>query len=391
MQASRWRTTLTSEGWYYLCVLAFVLAGAIMREINLMLVLAGMMIGPILFNWRAARLMLRSLQVERRLPDAIAAGDLVTVELVARSAHRAYGIRLEDPVERLDQDGNGQRVDGRAILPQVAPGAPVTTVYRVRFGQRGHYRLGPLQASSRYPLGLVCRSVAFPLIDEVIVHPRLGRLLPRWHQVYQEAFLGSRRAQHKQGMVEGDFYGVRDWRSGDSQRWIHWRTTARRGDLVVRQFELPRTQDLAILLDLWQPQSPTPDEIDDVELAVSFAATVAVHVCRRGGSQFTLASAAREPVVLHGAASASLARDCLRHLGVAAADSADHLAEAMTSIVEHLSPSTQVVLISTRPPQGGQPPQLEPWLGEPRFRAVLQRMRRIHVRDEEFFSLFSIE
>src|SRR5690606_31625150 len=67
--------TLTREGVYYVIVLAFIIGGAVLREVNLLVILAGLMIGPLLFSWRWAAVSLANLSVERRLPRSTAAGD----------------------------------------------------------------------------------------------------------------------------------------------------------------------------------------------------------------------------------------------------------------------------------------------------------------------------
>ena len=120
--------------------------------------------------------------------------------------------------------------------------------------------------------------------ETLIVLPRLGRLTEGWAGRRLEAFAGVDRRSLRPGM-EGDFYGVREWRSGDSRRLIHWRRSARLGKLVVRQFAQPRSRDVAVVLDVWQPERPTAEQLDNVELAVSFAATVLADVCRKGGQR----------------------------------------------------------------------------------------------------------
>ena len=63
------------EGWYYLAIIAVVFGGAIFKEVNLLLILAGMLLGPLLLNWRAVRR--QSARAERRsqLPLRLCAGD----------------------------------------------------------------------------------------------------------------------------------------------------------------------------------------------------------------------------------------------------------------------------------------------------------------------------
>jgi uncharacterized protein (DUF58 family) len=149
--------------------------------------------------------------------------------------------------------------------------------------------------------------------------------------------------------VEGDFYGLRDWRSGDSRRWIHWRTSARRGTLAVRQFEQPRSQDVAILVELWHPQRPTEDQRENVELAISFAATVAEEVCRRGGSQLAVGTAGQQIEWKHGAGSRALLTEIMEQLALAEADARDQLPELLRQALPEIPQGTMTVLVSTRP------------------------------------------
>ena len=64
----RHQTTICREGLYFLAIIALVFGGAIIKEVNLLLILAGMLLGPFLLNWRAVKANLRGLKVERNLP-----------------------------------------------------------------------------------------------------------------------------------------------------------------------------------------------------------------------------------------------------------------------------------------------------------------------------------
>ena len=97
--------------------------------------------------------------------------------------------------------------------------------------------------------------------------------MPAWnvqHAEDVEGWQGGRQPTR----ASGDFFGVREWQAGDSVRWIHWRGTARHGQLMVRQFEKHRRRDIVLLLDLWQPSQPDEEHLENVELAVCFAAMV---------------------------------------------------------------------------------------------------------------------
>src|SRR6476660_642960 len=102
----RRRAWLTREGWYYLAVLTFIIGGAVLRSVNLLVILAGMMIAPLLFNWRLAMASLTGLVVQRRLPAQILAGEPLTVEIHVKNTRwwmSTWLLRLEDWIEGGDR------------------------------------------------------------------------------------------------------------------------------------------------------------------------------------------------------------------------------------------------------------------------------------------------
>src|SRR3954468_11624559 len=119
--------------------------------------------------------------------------------------------------------------------------------------------------------------------DRVVVYPAIGRLGRRWNDLIQADDSGQQSTRHKRGWNEGDFYALREWRNGDSRRWIHWRTSAKLGKLAVRQFEQRRSCDVVLVLDLYHPPNASNDQLAIAEAAISFAATAVVDLCRHGG------------------------------------------------------------------------------------------------------------
>jgi uncharacterized protein (DUF58 family) len=342
------RIMLTAEGAYYLFVLAFVFTGAVLREINLMLVLAGMMLGPLLYNVRASRRMIARVAVRRRLPESATAGEPVAVELVTSATAKSSGLRLIDAVRRLTNDGSSARALATATLAECPPGQPATVHYRLLFSRRGEYCFGPLQIKCSYPFGLIRRTVEHDLPGTLLVFPQLGVLTPAGSALFQQAAHGDRR-QRRQSYAAGDFYGLRDYRSGDSRRHIHWRTSARRGNLMVRQFERAVHHDVAIFVDLWQPAQPGHQDQEHVERAVSLVATLVHLLCRRGGCRIWLALApAREPP-LAGVASTSLLREAMVRLARGEATSAAFDSARCNAAFSQAPKRATRVLVTSRP------------------------------------------
>ena len=303
------RTQLRREGFYHLAVTCFVLLGAWIHQISLLFIVGGMMLGPLLYSWPAVVWSLRGLRVVRRRPTKIGAGDLLVVRLEVENVRRWFSGRALIVEDQLVREQAGQRGTspnqfvGRAavLIPKVASGEVVAPSYQGPAPERGVYRFGPLQLSTRFPLGLVQRKVVIDDPATLVVHPRLGTLTPRWRKLQQTTHTGQRQFHPRQSSSEADFFAMREWRTGDSNRWIHWPTSARRRSLVVRQFEQKRHSDLVMLADLWLPAEPTPADRLRLETAISFLATVTADACRGGETGCIW----RSPAERHGESAAS--------------------------------------------------------------------------------------
>ncbi len=152
----------------------------------------------------------------------------------------------------------------------------------------GPLRRGPIGArgwilETGDPLGLFAHRG--PSLDSelALVLPRLMALAERLHATEVEASLAAPRAGSGT-----EIFGVREYRPGDPLRRIHWRSSARHGELIVREFEPPGVQTLGIFCD---PSPPTPQAADQIaRLAASEAWD-----CLRSGGRVVLWAPGAEP------------------------------------------------------------------------------------------------
>jgi uncharacterized protein (DUF58 family) len=198
------------------------------------------------------------------------------------------------------------------------------------------------------------------------------------------------RRRRKAG-AEGDFYGVREWRSGDGQRLIHWRSSARLGKLVVRQFERPFNRDVALVLDLWQPEPHTAEHAANVELAVSFAATVLTDLCRKGGSNIYLGISNSRPECIGGPASSATLQRLMEQLALLEPRSDNALPALLTAALREIEAGTEVVLVSTRPVDLSDATQFVDVLSDPVMRDRARRILRVDTSSEHLAEFFSAE
>lgn len=385
------RTIITLEGWYFIGIMAFVLAGALLRQMNLLILLFGLMAGPLYLNWRMVVFSLRRIGVVRSAPKFLAAGEKLVVDLrVTNESKRSvsWAVRVEDKLSSNSLPGTVLRP--RLLFNRVGGGETVTESYEGVIPARGKYRLGPLKVSTRFPLGLVRRTVIHRTLDEVTVYPRLGRLAPAWKERLQEAYHGSRPVKRQQGLMEGDFHALRGYRDGDSMRWIHWRTTARRGFPMVKQFEQQRHHDLALMLDLWMPVEPSSADLENVELAISFAATVVSDLCHRGSSQLLLGTGGREVDVTRGPASRGLFLEIMEHLATVTAGSNEQLPQLLEQSFGQIVGPCDLVLISTRDIDFSTRNDLKSLWQDLRKQNLLSKVLRVNAGNPDIFRYFAV-
>lgn len=386
------------EGWYYVFVLAFIVVGAALRDINLLFILAGMMMGPLLFNWRLVVLAVRRLEINRRLPEQVFAGRPFLVEIYGENQRRHLGssmLMIEDAIapEGTEEASpkDDRKTNVKVILPFVPARQSRKETYRVTLPRRGKYRFGPLEVSTRFPMGLVKATARFRRFERIVAFPRLGRLAPQWTQLLESGRYGRHQVHSRQGPIDGDYYGLREWRPGDSKRWIHWRTTAKMGKLAVRQFEQQQNRDVALVLDLWQPNEPTDDDLGRVEFAVSFAGTVVDELARRGGSQLVVASAGARVGRWSARATSLFARQTLERLAVTRASNHDRLPEVLGQVLADVPLGMQVVVISTRSAALNGAPDSSMFVDKPRYQRALDRVIWLDVNDSRVWDVFQLD
>jgi uncharacterized protein (DUF58 family) len=274
------------------------------------------------------------------------------------------------------------------FLTHIVPRGRANASYQAMLPRRGHYQFGPIELTTRFPLGLVRASAAVLETTHVVVRPRLGRLTGAWTNAIQSARWGTHQSRPKRGTAEGEFYGLRDWRPGDSQRWIHWRTTARVNQLVVRQFEQQQNWDAALLLDLWRPEWPEEEDVFREERAIAFLATAVVDLCHRGGSQLLVGVAGERLAHRRAAASRMLAEELLDDLAEIHGGPEDRLPQLLDEALVETPKGARLVVISTRPPELCPRGRFHALNTDPRSQWLLDSALWIDARGEEVSAYF---
>lgn len=271
-------TRVPYEGLVYLVILIALMCGALLGKSNMLLLVTSMMAGPWIVNLVLCYALLRNIDVRRRAPSRIMAGEPFSIEIVVHNSRRFLSSWVLVVADQLAHAA--ERLRPKVVFTRVPPGTDRSVHYQARLMNRGRYKLGPMRVSTQFPLGLAERVLVVQERGEVIVYPALGMLSPSWKRPSASAHELVQRTAVRAGSFDDEFHRLREYRSGDDPRAIHWRTSARQNELMVREYHQSREDDLTVLLDLWIPKRPSPEDQQRVEFAVSFAATIGLQHCR---------------------------------------------------------------------------------------------------------------
>jgi len=240
-----------------------------------------------------------------RVGVLLAALPLVSAAVVARTRYRlASARRLEparvpagqesrvvvalDNVSRLptglmlveDQVPYVLGARPRFVLDRVEPRGRREVAYPVRSEVRGRFPLGPLTIRLTDPFGMCELNRAFRGHDTLTVTP-VVQPLPSVHLGGEWSGSGESRARSVAAAGEDDI-ATREYRHGDDLRRVHWRSTARYGELMVRREEQPWQSRGTLLLDTRALAHHGTGPGSSFEWAVSAAASIGVHLIRHG-------------------------------------------------------------------------------------------------------------
>jgi uncharacterized protein (DUF58 family) len=230
------------------------------------------------------------------------------------------------------------------VVDRLPGGRTATLHYRVHGGRRGRYRLGPLRLRLVDPFGLVLRSVAGTDSAPLVVVPRVVPLGPGGPAGGHGG--GGQGARRSIAVHGEDDVSTRAYRHGDDLRKVHWRATARTGELMVRLEERPWRAQATLLLDTRSRahllarghaadvraatagrDAPPPDSL---EWLVEAAASIGSELIGRGATLRVVTDAVELPPAEH-------------HGGLGPGELLDRLAGVMPSRLSGLGPGIDLV------------------------------------------------
>lgn len=239
----RVRTIPTMAGWALLGAAVMVGVVAVNSGLGLLMIMLGAMLGALHVSAVLGRRMLSHVAVRRELPERCRQNERINVSYVLASA-RGGGASLAIQVEELPPARQAVlssacgHLSGRERFLVHSEAVPL---------HRGRLVLLGVRLTTTFPFGLVRSQKVFQQKASLVVWPARGQL--------KRGLLGKGEAQNTSTVPSqraggtDEFFGLREYRPGDSTRWIHWRRSAGREMPVVREMSRPRPRTLWLVLD----------------------------------------------------------------------------------------------------------------------------------------------
>jgi hypothetical protein len=263
--AARAARTVTPLGWIVVCaavvsfLLAFVLGWAEFAFIGFALA-GGMLVACAYLFGRATYKVAIELN-----PRRVTAGDraMGRMEVVNTGQRPVLPTRMELPV------GEGL---AEFVVPRLAPNADDESLFAIPTERRALIVAGPAISVRGDQLGLLRRTTRWTDQVELFVHPKLTRIAATARGLVKDL-----EGQTTKAITDSDlaFHALRSYEPGDDIRNVHWRSSARTGQLMVRQYQETRRSQLLLLMSADRRFYASDDEF---ELAVSALASIAVEV-----------------------------------------------------------------------------------------------------------------
>lgn len=275
----------TREGKWFVGMALTIGVAAVNTGNNLLYLILATMLSLIITSGLLSEMSLRRVRMSLSWPSYAFAGQEFSIQVTLINGKQLLP-SFSLSVTPARSSAPGWQL-GEAYAMKLPPGGKWAVWCRGKAERRGLYPFQGFRLTTRFPFGLFEKSMTVPSAGSIVIYPRLGkvqlgalsleRLDPRWPN--RDSILHPRRG-------EEDFHALREYRLGDNPKWIHWRSSARQGKLMVKELERTPSRKAALLLDTFIPEGSGEAEMERLEWALRFVASLAQQLIQKGYQLF---------------------------------------------------------------------------------------------------------
>lgn len=262
------KVRLTSAGKAFVILTFLIGLAAINSKANLLYLMLGMMLGLFVVSGLLSTFTLQGVTVERFLPRHLFAREDFGVRLDVRNRKYllpSFSLDVRDaPDAPLVREGPARH------LVKIPPRGSTSLHYSLAIARRGAYSFEKTEIWTGFPFGFVERQIVDYAKSPLLVYPQLGEL--RTDLIHSDVlFAEDQNRRERSSASEDEFRSLRQYRPGDNPRRIHWKSSARLGKTMVREYEGMPTRNVTVVLD---PSCPSDGDGALLERAISFVGTL---------------------------------------------------------------------------------------------------------------------
>ena len=336
---------LTERAKIVLCLLGVSLFIAFYTQVEIIFFIAGLLASLLIVSFIIFKLtQMTALNCSRQLPAAVYEDQTVTVTLTVENRSRFntyfYFISLLDtfPADLPDR----QQKD--LLFPYLPRRAIARDTYEGYCLKRGVYWVGPLLLTTSDPLGFFRKRKIINLSSKLTVYPQIFAIteLASFNKGVVSPRYGSKTTR-KSGDYE-EFFGIREYHQEDGLRKIHWPSSAKHNQLMVRHFEQTGANSATIILDLKYGNTIGVAKENTLEYSVKIAASLAKYFLDQG-FQVQLLAYGDKPFITSLGKDPSHFSSILELLAQVEANSPLNLSEALSKLHYFIQPNSTLAVI----------------------------------------------
>jgi uncharacterized protein (DUF58 family) len=275
----------TREGKLLIAITLGLGFGAVNSGNNLLYLVLGMLLSMIVISGVLSELTLRGITVRRRYGGTTHAGRETFLSLEIRNGKgrlSSFSVEVEELLDAEEKSESDDAVAQQrpAYALNLRAGEVQNVALKCTFARRGVFRSQGLRIATRFPFSFFRKSREILEPFEFVVFPEVYDVNPP--QLGYRS-LGAAESDRRIGRG-GDYHGLREHRIEDDPRDIHWKSSARLGRLVSREYERSADRRLWLLTSNVTPELQDSTARDVVESAISETASLASHYTGAGWS-----------------------------------------------------------------------------------------------------------
>lgn len=273
---SRRKFKITKTGYAFMLITLGMGIAGLNTGNNLLYLLFGMMLSFIVLSGILSDSSMRRLSVKREVPQELTANAYFPVKITLKNDKRyipSYSLSVEDVGQQQDHTS-------RFVVKVPAMGTE-DIFYFSRFAERGLKKYSGFKVLTKYPFGLIQKADFLKEDMDVLVYPEIFDVSGLLHSsaLYHGEYLSRQKG------VGVNPWGLRSYQYGDDARLIHWKSTAKRGDWMIKEFESEKKMRVILDLNLSKPASTVVGysrkaALDNIEKLISLCASMLIYLVK---------------------------------------------------------------------------------------------------------------